>query len=197
MISVRYEDALRELNGEKKKIKRSLFEVAAALVSTRSSKGKYTRELEEAARIRKAKKMPESSRYFRYCISKYLLGKTITEKLFGELSAESKKFRYDLIEYGIEFFADGPLYHFVLAEDVDKVREQGLIPGDKYVFLTHDPEMIPWFPAFKSVQLGRDITLCLVEVDAPAAAKKHKFLYYRTNEIVTDRIESEFITKII
>ena len=197
MISVRYEDALREMSGEAEKKKRKPVEIAAALVSTRSSKGKYTRELKEAARIRKAKKTPASRRHFRCCLSKYLLGKNITGKLFRKLSAESEKFRHDLIDHDIEFRADCPLYHFALAEDVDKIKKQGLIPADKYVFLTHDPEMIPWFPAFKSVQLGRDVTLYLLKIDAAAAAKKHRFLYYRTNEIVTDRIEPEYITEFI
>lgn len=189
---VKYAEAQAKLDPEAKE---PFFRALGKKIKTRLPNGMHLRHIKKVRWINKAARSHESRAYFRYSILNAVLGDRLTKVLFANLKRTAIEYSRDMTKDKI-LYRVGYLYHFADEDTLESIRTQGLLPdlaGRKHVFLTDDPESMSWFPVWKTGQLKKDSVICLLKIDAESVAKKHELYYYRTCEIITDRIEPEDI----
>ena len=183
----------------------TFFAAARSFIAARLPGGYYPRRIASARRLNGAARSKGSRAYLRCCILSAVLGNRLTCALFGKTKRTADGYADALPGYGIPY-RGRYLYHFAEEGALESIRAHGLVPGSvrektagkntagkKYVYLTDDPVIMGWFPAWKTEWLKRDTVFCLLKIDARSAAKKHRLIYSRANEIVADGIGPEDI----
>lgn len=191
-IYVKYEDALAEIDTDSIK-EQTLGEKIVSKFSVRLPQGRFFNTFKESRRLHKSAKTKESGLCKKYYTRRMLLGKGITERISPSLTQTAEEINEQLSKYMIPYRPKKYLYHYAPEECLESIKKNGLLPKEKFVFMTNYPELLKWFPSFKTRKFGRDSSFVLLKIDARRAAKEHNFYYYHLDQIVADRIKPEYI----
>lgn len=123
-------------------------------------------------------------------VSRYALCKNLLRYTIGFAAAER------LLPYSphVEYTGER-LYHLADVRSLDAIRRSGLLPQDGWVYLTDEVSAIaPFYAKWKAYQLGTDLRLAVITVDAAKLAGRHKIYYARfIHEFITERVEPEYL----
>lgn len=90
------------------------------------------------------------------------------------------------------------LYHFAPSDCIGSIRSSGLLPKDRFVYLTDAPEycaqiFLPW----KTQQIRATTAYTLLSVDTQQLLKEQKiYCTDRDHEFVTGRIRAKYISAV-
>lgn len=195
-IPISYAAACAEWNADRDG-RRGFREKWADTVAGRLPGGEYAVRLRHTAATVLKTRSRDCLRLFCVSFAEYVCGRSLTRRLFGRQERAARETGQNLLSYRIPCRPSGVLYHITDENNLDSIREQGLVAGvysgQKYVFLTADPKAMRSFLLWKTVRAGRDATYRVLEIDAKRLAQQRPLWYYNLNEIVTERVEPQFI----
>ena len=120
-------------------------------------------------------------------IVSFLAGNRISHSLFPALSVKKTG----------EYTADGFLYHITPVESIEAIRQKGIVPNNRFVFLTDDADYyinVSGYPDWKAKARRENTDFCVLKIHASSLRKQHKiFCIDREHEFVTETVEPEFI----
>ncbi|MBO4453013.1 MAG: hypothetical protein J5793_03670 [Clostridia bacterium] len=174
----------------------SFLKAAKAYLVCRLPGNGYFTWIKESAAINRRLKTKESRAFFRRSVLGYLMGGALTDRIFKRQAEASARFigsfcRSEAFEYTPRRY----LYHYVPEELLGTITEQGLNApdGSGTVYLSYSPAAMRGYTEWKTAQLKRDAVFVLVKIDARRLSEKHKIYNHSIFEVVTDRIEPEFL----
>ncbi len=101
------------------------------------------------------------------------------------------------IEKTGKYTAGGFLYHLTPAENIEEIRQNGLVSKRNYVFLTDDADCFVNgnnYLNWKATALKKNTEFRVIKIDASALGKRRRiFCTDREHEFVTDKVEPGFI----
>ena len=122
-----------------------------------------------------------------YDVLIYILGRKISFFLFPKMNVEKKSVYTD----------GGFLYHLTPVENINKIKQKGIVSKRNYIFLTDNIEYFANnddYLNWKATELKKDTDFCVLKINAAALCKRRKIFYInRKHEFVTEKVEPEFI----
>ena len=94
-----------------------------------------------------------------------------------------------------EYTSGNTLYHLTPKSNLDSIKKRGLVSRN-YIFLTDSVEYLlnDNFFNWKATKLKKDTDFCILKINSAELCKKHKLmLIKKEHEIITDKVEPEFI----
>ena len=166
-------------------------------VAGRLAGGTYPARLRNTVALFRESHTRDSFRLMIISLSDLVCGRSLTRRVLGRQERAAREFEENLLPRRIPYRASAVLYHITDENNLDNIRERGLLSGvysgQKHVFLTDDLKGMHSFLNWKTICAGRDVTYCVMEIDAVRLARERPLWYYRLNEIVTQRVEPQFI----
>ena len=169
------------------------------VVTSRLPGGRYPCGIMEAVRLDRKIKTKESRTAVRYFVLNYMLGSTLFDRMFPEHKKINDRFFIDLHSLKIPYTSGRYLYHYVPEEWLESVKDNGIIASDRsddrngLVFLSYAPEFLTKYLKWKVEEKKKDTVFVLLKIDSKRLSERHKLYYYREFEVVTDRVEPEYI----